>query len=53
MSLWSRLVSLVRPSERRCDWCRATYRPAQAATESRGRFCTEACAVEDADFTAW
>lgn len=53
MSVWNRLVGLVRPSERRCDWCRATYRPAQAVTDSRARFCSEACAVEDQAFMAW
>lgn len=38
---------------RRCDWCRATYRPTQAVTDSRARFCSEACAVEDQAFMAW
>ena len=53
MNFLGGVLAVVRPTVRRCDWCRATYRPAQAVTDSRARFCSEACAVEDADFTAW
>ena len=47
MSFRGRVLAVVRPTVRRCDWCGRTYAVAESTSGTPRRFCAEACAVED------